>query len=853
MNGFDTVDLTNCDQEPIHTPGSIQPHGCLLACEGENAIVVRHSLNAGDLLGLEDAELLGRPLVDLIGREAAHSVNNALARSHDASRPGLLFEVPIETTGGAFDIAAHIHDGVAIVEFEPSPGTERDGPLEIGRALISRLRPISDKEQLLKQTSRLVRGLLGYDRVMVYRFAEDGSGKVISEAKRAGLESFLGQHFPTSDIPRQARALYLQNTIRIVSDSSGSRVAIEPVLNREGRPLDLSFAHLRSVSPIHCEYLRNMGVHASMSISIIVGGQLWGLIACHHYAPRRLSMSRRVAAEMFGEFFSLHLEALSQQKRLNLTNRARRILDRMLHDVTHQDDAVTFLRSKLEDIHDLMPCDGVGLWIDSKWAGFGSVPPAAAVPQLATLIAQHGESAVWSTYELSRDLPSAAAYSADVSGVLAIPLSQIARDYLFFFRKEIVQTIEWAGDPKKTYETGPHGDRLTPRKSFSIWKETVEGQSERWAEADIEIAEAARGALLDVIMRQSELLASERRKADLRQKLLNEELNHRVKNILALIKSLVSQPVEPGKSIEDYVASLKGRILALSKAHDQVVRNDGGGALRALLEAELSPFGDLTRSVTLTGPDIGLDSRAYSVMALVIHELATNAVKYGALSADGGELKVDWSWEPGADCTLAWCEAGGPPVRPPSRRGFGSLLVERSVPFDLGGESSIDYAVGGLSARFVIPAEFAAPAETILPEHAPSATPREHREDPLATLRVLLVEDQLTIAIDAETMVTEQGAADVDLASTTAEALRHLHEAPPDIAVLDVNLGVETSLTVAEELQKRNIPFVFATGYGDTTMIPDTMQTVPIVRKPYDSDTLANALTDAMEALRPNA
>jgi two-component sensor histidine kinase/CheY-like chemotaxis protein len=322
---------------------------------------------------------------------------------------------------------------------------------------------------------------------------------------------------------------------------------------------------------------------------------------------------------------------------------------------------------------------------------------------------------------------------------------------------------------------------------------------------------------------------------------LNEELNHRVKNILALIKSLVSQPVEDGRAISEYVETLKGRIMALSNAHDQVIRNDGGGALKTLLEAELSPY--RARRISLDGQMLGLDARAYSVLALVVHELATNAAKYGALSVKEGGLFVEWRIEEAGDLVLEWSERGGPPVMAPKRKGFGSVLLNRSIPFDLGGEAQVNYDFEGLNARLRIPARFVSLNIGAGEEEEIAARVQEETERGLKQRHVLLVEDQLVIAIDVETMLSAAGADPIDTAATAAEALRILSSARPDIGVLDVNLGSGTSLPVADELIKRGVPFIFATGYGDRAIIPARLAHVPVIRKPYDSETLTQALT----------
>jgi light-regulated signal transduction histidine kinase (bacteriophytochrome)/CheY-like chemotaxis protein len=843
------VDLTNCDREPIHIPGSIQPYGCLLACDGSVGIVRRHSSNAAAMLGFSDGDLNGRRLDDLIGEQASHDIRNALARWGSQQRPGLLVDYPIGDSATRFNVAIHSHKGVSIIEFEPVDPLQTIPPLELSRLLIGRIGQCDNYDALFDQAARLLRGALGYDRVMVYQFAQDGSGRVISEARRSDLESFLGQHFPAGDIPQQARILYLQNTVRTVSDASGARVAVEPVLDTSGEPLDLSMAHLRSVSPIHCEYLRNMGVGASMSISIIHEGALWGLVACHHYSPRVLSMEKRVAVEMFGEFISMQMSALIQKRKLLASEVARRILNQLLHNVS-RGNAGELLRENIQNFAELLPCNGVGLFFNETWTSYGTTPPASAVPALMAFVNATAEAEVWATNALSDCLPDAADYAPLVAGVLAVPLSKSPRDYLLFFRSEVAQTVNWAGDPNKTYDVGPLGDRLTPRKSFAIWKQTVARQSEPWLQSERDTAEATRAALVEVVLRHTELLADERSKSDLRQKMLNEELSHRVKNILALIKSLVSHPVEDGRSIEDYVTSLQGRIQALSLAHDQVIRGAGGGGLKSLVDAELSPYRETVGEIDADGPDAHLDARAFSVLALVLHELATNAAKYGALSVRAGRLSLQWTRDAAGDCEISWIERDGPPVKPPGRLGFGSMLIGRSIPYDLGGESDIDYLPSGARVRLLIPARFVAwPAAT-----APrTIAARAVRETPVASMRglnMLMVEDQLLIAMDVQIMLTGQGAASVETASTVQEALHVLARVTPDVAILDVNLGNGTSLPVAHALRERGIPFVFATGYGENTLIPAAMSEVPVVRKPYDVAALVDALTSALGAAK---
>ncbi|MFI7858809.1 HWE histidine kinase domain-containing protein [Pseudomonas promysalinigenes] len=838
------INLTNCDREPIQIPGSIQPHGCLLACDASATVVLRHSVNLPTMLGLTCA-INGQQLSALLGHEVAHTLRNSLARTREGARPSQTFSVVLPS-GRTCDVSTHLFKGSAIIEFEPA-GAGIAEPIEMARTLIAQLREVDQPLKLFRDAARFVRAVLGYDRVMIYQLGSDGAGKVVAEAKRGDLESFLGQYFPGSDIPQQARALYLRNPIRVISDVAYQRVAIDPVLDPSGEPLDLSYAHLRSVSPVHCEYLTNMGVGASMSISVIVDGALWGLIACHHYSPRSLSMGQRVAAEMFGEFFSLHIQTLRTREHLSAAVNVHQALDALLSDANRTANIETFFQSRLGEFQSLIPCDGIGMSIQGRWVSNGLTPPHAAIADLLALAQSIAAGKTWASNRLSMTHPAAQQYATQASGVLIIPMSQTPRDYLMLFRKEVVETLDWAGDPNKTYETGALGDRLTPRKSFAIWKETVHQQSVPWSEQDRQFGEAIRKAIVEVVLHNTELLANERSKADIRQRMLNEELNHRVKNILSLIGALVAHPVSEQQTIKDYVANLKGRIHALSLAHDQVVRGDGGGRLATLLDAELSPYRTSAGAIELNGPNVILDARAYSVMALVLHELATNAAKYGALSRAGGKLSVTWELDAGQACDITWREYHGPTVLAPRRTGFGTVLIDRSIPFDLGGTSRVEYLPEGLQGFFKIPSRHLSLSTD--PESPCPVTQLAQQSNVLAAYNdacVLILEDQLVIAVGLEQILNDAQVTDVITAGSESEAMKVLASRTPDVAILDINLGTGTSVNVADELARRGVPFVFATGYGDGASIAQHLQHVKVIRKPYDANTILASLQELL-------
>ncbi len=830
------IDLSNCDREPIHIPGSIQPHGCLLACDHAGRMVLRHSANAAAMLGLP-GNPNGALLADLIGPENCHTLANAMAVAGQEPRPALVFGMVVN--GNPFDVAAHRFDGHAILEFEPASRNLGD-VMSMARTVVGRLRATDSAERLIQTAAVLIQAQLGYDRVMIYELGPDGAGKVMAEAKRADHESFRGQYFPASDIPQQARALYLRNPIRVIGDVRFAPVPVIPDLGpagegRAGEPLDLSHAHLRSVSPIHCEYLRNMGVAASMSVSIIIDGALWGLIACHHYTPKVLGMAQRAAAEMVGEFFSMHLDALCRAHARNADAVARRALDDLMVDASRNEDIGLALRARLPQLAHLIQAEGIGLWFDGVWSTLGHAPDQDQAQPLIGLAQSAPDAQVFHTDRLAESLPEAPALTGAVAGVLIIPLSQRSRDFLFYFRQEAVQTLDWAGDPNKTYDTGPFGDRLTPRKSFAIWKETVRGKSHPWSQADRRFAEALRMSVVEVLLFNSEILADERARAAVRQRVLNQELNHRVKNILAVIRSLVGQKPQEGETLAGYAEALRGRIHALAYAHDQVVRDENGGLLRDLLRAELGPHFAKGDQIRLEGPAVTLDSRAFSVMALVLHEMATNAAKYGALSQPGGRLHVSWRMDAQGDCRLEWRETGVTGVRLSSKPGFGSSLVERSVPFDLGGQSRLTLQPDGVLGAFVLPARFVRAqdgGETPAVEMpAPSAP--QPVSGSIDGQKVLLVEDQILIAMSLEAELQDHGLRVTGIAPNVAAALKLIDSDPPDLAVLDVNLRRETSIPVAEALLARGVHFVFATGYGSDIDLPPQFAGVPVVDKPY--------------------
>ncbi|MBM6596561.1 HWE histidine kinase domain-containing protein [Microvirga pudoricolor] len=835
-----SVDLTNCDREPIHIPGAIQPHGCLLVCTLPDWTIAHASLNAPDILKRPLEEILNVTLEGVLPAKTVHDLRNTLQSAMISDSAERLADADVGTGLDRQDIAVHLSGSRAVIEIIPQSGADvvTADPTMLVKSLIGRLRRATNIDRFLQMAAQQMRAVTGYDRVLIYKFLHDSSGQVVAEAIRSGLPPFLGLRYPASDIPAQARELYKRQWLRLIPDAEYRPVPLEPSLDDKGLPVDLGLASLRSVSPIHIEYMRNMGVRASLTVSLMRGKELWGLIACHHDAPRRLSAATCAATELFGQVFSLQIEAKEQEVELARANRLRECQDRFLASMGPSDTVFDSVEPYRDLLNDLIACDGVGSWSGGRFSGVGVTPPEAEIPKLVAFLDGKSPTEPFATAELGRVLPSATLYADRVSGLLAIPFARTPRDYLFFFRREVEQTITWGGNPHKAVENLPGRDRrISPRKSFEAWREKVRGQSLPWLDWELRVAETLRVSLLEVILRRADLVERERRTAQESQSLLIEELNHRVKNILALISSLVRQSRQGVETIEDFTRDIDSRIRALASAHDQLTRTGWNAAtLRGLLDMESRAWTkNGTSGPDLNGPPALLDSRAYQAIALVFHEMMTNAAKYGALSTPGGHLIVEWNFRPNGDLSIDWRETDGPPVAPPQRRGFGTIVTEQTIPFELQGKTSITFDPAGLRASFLIPAAHVTPGseeDEVLPKDVARVT--------LSDKRLLLVEDSMMIALDAQALLQGVGA-EVEIAGTVADACRALRLGSFDAAVLDINLSGETSFPVADDLKDRKRPFIFATGYGESTKIPERFRQVPVVTKPYDEKALRAA------------
>ncbi|HBB34853.1 MAG TPA: histidine kinase [Cyanobacteria bacterium UBA8803] len=506
-----TVDLTNCDKEPIHIPGLIQAHGLIFVCQEPQLKILQVSNNTIQVLGIHPQEILGQELKKIIDSELIHQIKEKLQEGLATINP---LKLSINTQKGKlfFDGIIHRSDGALILELEPVNSKEVSNFFSLYhlvQAPIAKIQKTLTLKELCQAIVEEVRKLTGFDRVMVYQFDEEDAGTVIAEDKLEGLNPYLGLHYPASDIPRQARQLYALNLLRLIPDVNYQPVELIPVDNPvTNQPLDLSFSVLRSVSPIHVEYLKNMGVGASMSISLMRSQKLWGLIACHHQSPKYVSYEVRTACELLGKVMALELSAKEDNERLDYRLKLNSIQSKFVESISQEQSFGDGLLKESSNLLDLVGAQGAAICANKNLTLIGKTPELADIQELINWLAKNMEQDIFYTDSLPKMYPAAEKFKEVASGLLALSISNLQKHYVVWFRPEVIQTVNWAGNPNKPVEAKQNGDiRLTPRKSFELWQETVRCKSLPWQPCEVEIALELRSAIVGIVLRKADELA----------------------------------------------------------------------------------------------------------------------------------------------------------------------------------------------------------------------------------------------------------------------------------------------------------------------------------------------------------
>lgn len=700
-------DLTACDREPIHIPGAIQPHGVLLIVDPVQDRIVG---GAGDVAALLGDGWLGGSIGPVVGDEALAVLRSTIAGP-----------VSLGTINDrALSVVASRADAHWLVEIEPTaagrPGTDdaltwiEHGGEEFARAV--------DLDDLSARAAAIFARLTGFDRVMIYRFLDDDSGKVVAERHAPDMDGFLNHHFPASDIPRQARALYVRNRVRVIPDAAYTPApitGIDPAL----REIDLSDVGLRAVSPIHVQYLHNMGVAASASVSIVKDGMLWGLVACHHRTPRTLSYLQRKTCELvaasFAQQVSAKEEAAEYRERLRLRAAEDALAQRLAQD-SDPDQTAALIG---HDLQRMLGADGFALQRGAVLHTSGHVPAREDIADLSRWVRQQGSILTHSS-ALELRLPAAHAYRDLASGILAITLSAEEPVVLMWFRAETLQTIQWAGNPHKAVSDTPD-QPLTPRASFAAWSEEIRGRARPWTPAEIEAAHRLSRLLFDVRQRRriSELnrelsrAVTDKDALLAQQETLIKEVNHRVQNSLQLVVAFLAMQAsaENDATLTRHLGEAQRRLSAVALVHrrlysdDTVTVIDLGRYIEDLLSEMQSSMGaEWTGRLTMDLSPMLISADAAVQVGLVLVELVINAQKY-AYEGKPGPIAVTLErFRNRFRLTVADRGQG----RVGNRTGFGTRMLTAMVKRLDGVIEESDNAPG---LRFTVSAPIAGPDE----------------------------------------------------------------------------------------------------------------------------------------------
>lgn len=491
--------LDRCAQEPIRIPGAIQPFGALLLLEPRNLLVLSRSANLQSLTGM--AASAGETLTAAGWPDALTAALAGWSDSDDA-----VYSVPAELPAGRFRLSGTRGPQGLLVELESEPeepGPGLDALYPRLKLFLDQLDPTNSTQAIMQGAAREMRRLTGFERVLIYRFDTDGHGTVLAEDGDGSLPSYLGHRFPASDIPAQARALYCQNRIRLIPDARYTPVPLEPAVVGAARtPVDLSGANWRSVSPVHLEYMRNMGTLASMSVSLVIDGELWGLISCHSAGPRLVGPQIRAASEFIGRVLAHHIGA-NERSAAHAHRIALKGIEVKLVELLSGAGSLQagFLESP-EAWTALLDSAGAALVWQDEIHTIGATPAPAQIRELAAWLHAQGVDRTFHTDRLGTAWPPAAAFADTASGLAAASISRLHSSYLLWFRPEVIRAVQWRGDPRKSAVA--HSGALHPRRSFDIWQEQLRGRAEPWRPSEVDTLNDFRSVVVNLILRRAE-------------------------------------------------------------------------------------------------------------------------------------------------------------------------------------------------------------------------------------------------------------------------------------------------------------------------------------------------------------
>ncbi|BAY19501.1 multi-sensor signal transduction histidine kinase [Anabaenopsis circularis NIES-21] len=503
-----TTSGNNHDQ-PIHLSGSIQPHGLLIALNAELEIW-QVSNNTQNYLDQQPQELLGQPLSCLLATQQVTAIKQCLEKKIGSFTT---FKIPITTINGDryFDAIVHRTSNALILELEPRDSDDEVsflGFYGLVSEAIAKLQNTSNLAEFLHLVATEYRKITAFDRVMVYQFDQQGAGSVVAEVKREDLPPYLGLHYPATDIPEPARQLYTQCLQRFIPNFPAQSVELISQNSADTTPVDLSWAVLRSVDPCCVTYHQNMGVTAILVIALIKNQQLWGLISCHHQTPTYLAYEVRKICEFLGQIVSLELGHKVIHSELDYEVRLKSLQAEFVELISQADNFIDALIKPQPSLLALVNATGAAVCLDNEITLVGATPNIEQVRSLITWVDSQISERIFATDSLPKQYPEAIEFKNTASGLLLLRISQIQRYYILWFRPEVVQTINWAGNPNESIQLQADGSVIFyPRTSFEKWQEIVQLTSLPWKQCEIDNALALKNAIVGIVLSKAEELA----------------------------------------------------------------------------------------------------------------------------------------------------------------------------------------------------------------------------------------------------------------------------------------------------------------------------------------------------------
>ncbi|WP_103668060.1 ATP-binding protein [Pseudanabaena sp. BC1403] len=670
------ITLTNCDREPIHIPGTIQPHGILMVLSPSDFLIKQVSANTIDILGIEPKAILDSPLVDLIGIDSIAAIQASLMREFEQTNPLKLILTIKDTSPQSFNGIVHLaKSGEIVLELEPMESPTSDRTFShfyySFHKILAKIQWTQTLEELCTLVVKEVKQLTGCDRVMIYRFKENGDGWIVAEAKQPEMESFLGLQYPHTDIPIQARYLYTINWLRFLVDINAQPVGLVTSDPQDSempvKLLDMSHCVLRSISPIHIEYLKNMGVGASMSVSLIQQKHLWGLIVCHHNSAKYIPYEIRTVCEFLGHLLSSELAAKEANENLDYKLQLKTIQSKFVERLIETMDFLAASQTMPDGLLQFTGAQGAAICDGVNITLIGTTPNKSQIFGLLEWLPSRIKNDLFVTDGLSLQYPDAGVYKDSASGLLAMVISQIRNLHILWFRPEILQTVTWAGEPNKQKKIETDGSvTLTPRQSFAAWEESVRFKSTPWLPSEINGAIKLREVLQDITGRNQaeeqlkqaneELLRATRLKDEFLAN-MSHELRTPLNSILGMNESLQEgifgsinqQQLKALQTIENssnHLLALINDILDVAKIESgQVELNLTSVNIKKLCQSSLVFIKQqaLTRRIQLIEkipsrlPETMLDERR---IRQVLINLLNNAVKF---TPEGGTITLEVS------------------------------------------------------------------------------------------------------------------------------------------------------------------------------------------------------------------